>query len=289
MVSHTAFRKEQAFREPIERITEEYFEALEHGHLLLSFDRDGTLVPIADHPTAAVIDPEVSTLLGRISMQPNITIAIVSARGIASLKRDFKSPKIILAGNYGMEIQFANGETLVQPQAEKAVARLKEALQTLMLWAGTIDGAIVEDHGYSLCLHWHAVSVDNRPRVQAGMAQINSLFPDLQIRVLPTSYEILPPFDWNKGMALEQIAARIKDPEIPLYCSFAGDSPADEHGFQWVNSQDGMSIRVGSAGAQTCSRFQLSDTTHTRALLDEFIEKVERAKLKRSSHPKSKI
>jgi trehalose-6-phosphatase len=48
---------------------------------------------------------------------------------------------------------------------------------------------------------------------------------------------------------------------------FIGDSEADEPAFAWVNSKQGVSIKVASAGGSTVSTYQVSDTQDVRRLL----------------------
>jgi len=243
-------------------------DEMRKGNLLLALDRDGTLAAIADRPEEAKVDDEVVQALRQIGMFERISLAFVSARSIAQLQGDFAEVNAIFAGNYGMEIRFRPDETLVQPAASAAIEHLRSARDGLARF--TTDGinAVLEDHGYSLCLHWHTVPKERRQELHEEVAKEKQKFPDLYFKELPTSYEVLPLKDWNKGRALEQIDERLRaDGRDISGFMYVGDSDPDEPAFEWVNRKGGTSVRVGSAGSSTVSKLQLSGTMDVRRVL----------------------
>lgn len=77
---------------------------------LLAFDRDGTLAPLTVDPMASKVPPETVQALDALARMPDVHIAIVSARSIPFLKKDFGNTPLTLAGNYGMEILYAEAK-----------------------------------------------------------------------------------------------------------------------------------------------------------------------------------
>lgn len=245
---------------------------------LIALDRDGTLVPYADRPEEARVTPDLRELIAHLAEQPGFQVAVISARSVAQLAGDFKAKRLILAGNYGVEVQFPDGRLCIQPQALDAVPALKACRDQLFVSIDKNAGAILEDHGYSLCLHWHNVPISRREELHTAVGAIEDRCPHLAFRRLQTSYEVLPDFPWNKGLALAFIdenlrpsAQILKPPEAkPVTESvyfFAGDSHADMPAFRWINEHGGISVRVGRdecLGAQ----FRLNEPADLLRLLD---------------------
>jgi trehalose 6-phosphate phosphatase len=214
-------------------------------------------------------------VLDDLGKLPNLDLAIVSARGLGLLKRDIDDSQIILAGNYGMEICMPDGQTFIAPGAENAVAELKQVLARLAPITHDFPGAILEDHGYSICLHWHAVARDRLARLNELVTQLGSKLVTVLMRRLPTSYEFLPNIYWDKSLALDIIAAKL--PLLgkqPLFI-YIGDSEQDEPAFAWANNRGGFSIRVGAISNQT------NATHHIAQPIDValFLEHLQRERL----------
>ncbi len=225
---------------------------LKASKLLAVFDRDGTLAPITDDPRQAVVPREVRDLLARLAQARGVKAGVLSARSLRRLEGDFGGCNLILAGNYGLEIYIPGHEQFRHPQAERWRPLLVRARDSLAEGLGAQTGAILEDHGFSLCLHWHLTPARMRGVVDGAVGSLARDFPDLRVRCLPTSYEIWPPIDWDKSASLDEIK-KICGLDDWL-CLFAGDSEGDEPAFRWVNAQGGISIRVGEKGdsAATC-------------------------------------
>ena len=244
-------------------------------NLFIGLDRDGTIVPYADRPEDARVDPELSELLDCLSKKKGIKVGIISARSIAQLRGDFDAKKLFLAGNYGMEISSPQGDVFIQPFALDAVPALKEVRDQLAAHIKPETGAILEDHGYSLCLHWHLVPPDRLPRIEETVATLKKAFPGLMFSTLPTSYEVKPLTTWNKGEALNQIFKTYHQMLNDSFALYAGDSSADEPAFAWANARGGISLKVGNGKFDTCSSFQIVDLKMVRMLLGE-ISRLER-------------
>lgn len=77
--------------------------------MALLLDYDGTLSPIASRPELANLPDVNRDLLQTIVSQPNVSIAIISGRGIESAKEKVAFDNFIYAGNHGYEIHFPDG------------------------------------------------------------------------------------------------------------------------------------------------------------------------------------
>ncbi len=251
--------------------------------LLIGLDRDGTVVPYAERPEDAKVDAALYSLLRNLAEQPHTTVCVVSARSLAWLRSDFPDTKVILAGNYGLEIEFPGGERLAHPDAVDLGPELASLRDILAPLISSPYKAILEDHGLSLCLHWHTVPVDQRPYVFDVVERIAEVaqLRHLQCRTMPTSWEFVPKVNWHKGDALQAIDARLgpahtePGPESAAdagrFYIFGGDTSGDEAAFRWVNEREGISIKVGAAD-DTAARFVLSTPFELRAVLEQILE-----------------
>ncbi len=239
--------------------------------LFIAFDRDGTLVPYADRPENALLNADVHESLRALAILPGVIAGIVSARSMALLRGEFDFQRLFLAGNYGLETALPKENPVINDIAKSAGQTLKKARNMLAPLARQEINAIIEDHGYSLCVHWHTVPVESREVLHQHIQQVSKEFPDLLLRAQPTSYEFLPDAKWDKGCALAALDQLVPTDGARAYV-FIGDSPPDEPAFNWVNARGGVTVRVGSGGANTCSKFQVADTTEIAKLVILLVE-----------------
>lgn len=213
---------------------------------LLAFDRDGTLAPLSSRPEEACVSARAKELLSELSRLPDTLVAIVSARACRHLIADFENPRMTYCGNYGLEMVLAGGRELLHPVASRSapsIALLRSRLEELFR---EIPGLLVDDHGLSLCLHYHQVEPSRRQRLGVLLNEFLVDVPGLKLHALPTSYEVLPNTDWDKARAFDLLAQQLQlDPADTSYF-YAGDSDADEPAFRWVNAREGLTIRVGA-------------------------------------------
>ncbi|CAN5633873.1 hypothetical protein BH10CYA1_BH10CYA1_45340 [soil metagenome] len=239
--------------------------------LFIAFDRDGTLVPYADRPENALLNPDVHESLRVLAIMPGVIAGIVSARSMALLRSEFDFQRLFIAGNYGLETALPKEDPAVNALAKSVAQTLKNARNMLAPLARKEINAILEDHGYSLCVHWHTVPVKSREALHQHIQAVSKEFPELLLRAQPTSYEFLPNLEWDKGRALETLDALVPPDGQRAYV-FIGDSPPDEPAFQWVNDHGGVTVRVGSGGLNTCATYHVADPTELAKLIIFLIE-----------------
>jgi trehalose 6-phosphate phosphatase len=242
-----------------------------HNRLFLALDRDGTLVPYAETPEKAVMLEQTREVLISLSKLPNIAVALVSARGNARLKEDIDVQKVILAGNYGMEIRLQNGQEWVAPGALKAVPELRQLQAELVSISKRFQGVILQDEYYSFCLHWHLVPLEQREALHQALEQLKPKLETVYIRDLPTSYEFLPNMPWSKSDALEIIASHLPKLEEDSLCLFIGDSEQDESAFEWANARGGSSVKVGPSNTQTKAQHSLEEPLDATLFLQQLL------------------
>lgn len=259
-----------------EVVSVEHFPALVNVETLLSkvnecpaliaLDRDGTLVPYADRPENALVDDELRAIISDLALIPGTVVAVVSARSLAQLERDFGTLNIILAGNYGLEIRYPGAEPLLHPAAVASRPHIRALIQELAALTGPLMNGILEDHGLSACLHFHEVPIEKLDDLHEFVAKLAGRYSDVKVKRLPTSYDFLPAVSHGKGDALAAIKATLMG-EPKRLSIFCGDSEPDESAFAWVNARDGISVKVGAGRLQSCAGYQLTDVTSMREFL----------------------
>lgn len=236
----------------------------------LILDRDGTLVPYSPTPELAFLPPRTKTVLSDIVDHHQAQVAIVSARNLKSLQAEFDPAKQILAGNYGLEISFPSGQKFVHPAATSAVPLMAALADDLAAIVARYPQLILDNHHYSVCLHYHLLPPHKQSHVAALIDDLRLKYPSLVFHDLPTSYEVVPAIEWHKGRALEQIALQLSLAEQEILFITAGDTEADEPMFEWVNARQGITFNVGERASAALGRFDTSEDLYAflRAMLD---------------------
>ncbi|MBX9689400.1 MAG: trehalose-phosphatase [Candidatus Obscuribacterales bacterium] len=257
----------------MEIITEQIIQAfVEHKRLFLVFDRDGTLVPYTEDPKHAILADSVRKILNKLAAQNNISIGILSARGLKQLRRDFYDGMQILAGNSGLEIQKQKQLTRRHPAAVAARDMLREAKIHLEEEILPSFPSILEDHGLSLCLHWQRTPIAFRPDLFKQLDLIRLKLPGLHFKEMPTSFEIWPAIEWDKACGLKEMLQilNLKAEETALL--YAGDTEADLPALDFVKSKNGITIQIGRTSSD--EHFHLESPQELHELLRKLESKL---------------
>jgi trehalose 6-phosphate phosphatase len=241
------------------------------GVLLLT-DFDGTLTPIAQSPEMARLSDDTRLLLRLLSGCNGVALGIVSGRAMSDLRSRVGIPGIVYAANHGMEIE-GPGVSYVTPLAEEMRSMLRVIHIVLSTALGRVRGALVEDKGLTLSVHYRMVDPERTQEVEdvvnrvvgpvqaAGKARITSG---------KKVHEIRPAVDWNKGKAVKLLMKRYgrggrRSGLLPIYL---GDDTTDEDAFKVLEAHgNGVSVFVGEGSSQSSARYRLSSTVEVGAFL----------------------
>ncbi|MFC2043842.1 trehalose-phosphatase [Chloroflexota bacterium] len=232
------------------------------SHILLLADYDGTLTPIVQRPELANLSKDTRLLLKALSHQQQLTLAIISGRALTDLKHKVRIRDIIYAGNHGLEIE-GPGINFVYPMAKEIIPILDVLHSLLSQSLRAIEGALVENKGLSLSVHYREVTEDKIEEVKnilervAASAQASGT---VRITTGKKMYEIRPTVDWNKGNATELLMQRYGkgDRKSELLSIFLGDDLTDEDAFKVIEDyENGISVAVGNTRQNTIARYFL--------------------------------
>ncbi len=201
-----------------------------HANVLLAFDYDGTLVPIAQTPTAPRMRRTTRELLTRAAaLYPCV---VISGRALDDLSERLDGiPVWFLFGNHGLEPPQPGTSTL--PPVTAWAARLEQELPA-------DPGVLIEDKRYSLTVHYRQAK--DKRRVIEAIDRILAELPDARAIGGTEAVSLLPRNAGNKGIALGQ-ACRWFACDSAIY---VGDDETDEDAFASVYPERLLTIRVGS-------------------------------------------
>jgi trehalose-phosphatase len=216
--------------------------------VFLFLDYDGTLAPIAETPDKAAIPKETRELLKEISGDPRLRLAIISGRSLSDIKRAIGLKNVSYAGNHGLEIESPKlkFKSQVSPRLKEVIRNIYEEL---LLKVSKIKGAILEDKGLTVSLHYRLVADRDMPGLKCIMRKATEPFlarDEIKVSEGKKVFEIKPQVKWTKGNVVLWLLARQQlalgaDKLFPVYI---GDDVTDEDGFRALKNK-GLTIFVG--------------------------------------------
>ena len=213
--------------------------AFASSNVLVAFDYDGTLAPIAPRPDAVKMRLRTRKLLSDVARR--YPAVVISGRSRDDLLRHVKNvPVWHLAGNHGLE---------PWGTANFDKARVRKWVSSLERDLAAHAGVHVEDKIYSLTVHYrHArnrrAAVMRLRHAISRLSGARSIGGRYAISVVPTGAP-------NKGDALER-ARQLLVCDTAIYL---GDDETDEDVFERASHHKLLAIRVGrsrSSRAQYC-------------------------------------
>lgn len=213
----------------------------DHG-LAVFLDVDGTLLDIADTPDAVVVPPGLTRLLADMQAHPVHAFALISGRSLAALDRLFAPHRFPAAGLHGVERRDAAGVIHRLPIQSARLATVRAALLALVR---SHPAFLLEDKCQALALHFRGAP-DLEPLAESAMADaLLHAGPDYHLQRGKAVIEMKPRAG-TKRTAIEAFMG--EEPFRGRVPVFIGDDVTDEDGFAAVNSQGGLSVRVGARG-----------------------------------------
>ncbi|MFU8840708.1 MAG: trehalose-phosphatase [Nitriliruptoraceae bacterium] len=223
---------------------------------LVVLDFDGTLAPIVDHPDLAA--PAAGAVAAVTALTRRTTVAIVSGRPIADVRRRLGDLPVAYAGGHGTELLLADGREapLIDPSGVQGTLGAVEA-ELERLVAGE-PGWLLERKQASLAVHHRLAPEDSverlLPRVEALLEQRRDDAPGFEVLSGKAVAE-LRPSGADKGAALQRIHA--STPALrPL---MIGDDVTDEDAFAAAHELGGQGILVSEEPRATAADRRLAD------------------------------
>ncbi len=234
----------------------------------LFLDVDGCLLDFADAPDAVTVPHSLRHTLSTLARRLHGAVALVSGRSLASIDALFAPLQLPASGLHGVE-QRSSQRNLPAPLPPQALHAIREEAGQIVL---AYPGALVEDKGVALGLHW-------RGAPQAADAL--RAFADVALPRLPgyclqhgDSVVELRPASTDKGSAILSLLDEAPfRGRLPV---FIGDDLTDESGFAVVNARGGLSVLVGRR-EPSAAHYGLADPGAVRRWLAAIADQREEA------------
>jgi trehalose 6-phosphate phosphatase len=245
-------------------------------HILFLSDYDGTLTPIVSRPEDAVLSPEIRDKLDTLAQKPTVSVGIITGRSLSEIKSIVAIEGIYYSGNHGLEIE-GPGLNYISPLAETAGAIMKDLAGVFTKELAGIDGAIIQEKGLSLSVHYRLVKMEEESIVAETFRRVTApLLDEGKIKVFAGKkvWEVKPPIDWHKGKAIEAIAREIKAllKLESLLTIYLGDDVTDEDAFEVLHRPEGWSIFVGGEKPSSTADYYLNSTAEVEDFLARLIK-----------------
>jgi trehalose 6-phosphate phosphatase len=199
--------------------------------LLVASDYDGVLAGLVDVPSEALPEPGVAEVLARLSGAPEVTVALVSGRGLDDLRTTSGlTGPLRWIGSHGAEFDGPlTGELAARRDA------LADRLAALV--AGT-PGARLEVKPAAVAVHVRQVT--DRQAAAALLEDARALVdPSLTLKPGKDVLEVAVT-GADKGSAVRRLAAEIGAVAV-LYL---GDDVTDEDAFRALGADD-VTVKIG--------------------------------------------
>ena len=168
-------------------------------HVLLAFDYDGTLSPIAPTPERARLPASTKRLLVRVAKK--YPMVVISGRALADISERVSEIGVQhIFGNHGLE--WSGGASRPRAQVHRWVEQLTAQLSEQR-------GVVVEDKAHSVSVHYRSAP-DQEQALRAIMPVVRKL-PEVRIICGAAAVNLLPkdgatgcptvpdPRDWDSG------------------------------------------------------------------------------------------
>lgn len=234
----------------------------------LFLDIDGTLVEHCEHPEGVQVPPGLEDILRDLNQRLDGALAFVTGRNLAMVERLFGPLGLAAAGTFGIERML--GEELESGQEE--AERVRHVFADLESLCAHMTGVYFEHKGPVLAIH---------TRANPGALGTVTAICRQALNVLPQGYRLveghagveLLPEGATKSAAIAWFMTRppFRD-RVPV---FLGDDTSDESGFEWINRNRGMSIRIRPEGP-TLARHTLASVSEVHDWLRQLSRAADR-------------
>jgi trehalose 6-phosphate phosphatase len=226
-----------------------------HSSVLIAFDYDGTLSPIAPTPESARLPAATRLLLERVAAE--YPLVVISGRALGDISPRLAGIRLRhVFGNHGLE--WSGGKSRPRAQVHGWTEQLREQL------AGQ-PGIFVEDKTHSLSVHYR-LAPDNQRALQFILPIVRAL-PDVRVICGAAAVNLLPKHGANKGVALR----RALEETGCAKAIYVGDDDTDEDAFGALKPDTLLSIRIGPS-CESRATYHLDSQESIDQLLQALID-----------------
>lgn len=237
--------------------------------LALLFDYDGTLVPIVEHPSLAVLSTETRHRLEQLALTPSIFVGVLSGRAIDDLRDRVGLEGAYYVGTSGLELSFGS-LAIAQPERAHAFSLVAAVVRPIRGAIAGYAGAWLEQKPLGLTVHFRGVAPSRIEALRTDVADAIRPFCDtLRVVDAVMAIEIAPDLGWTKGTALRLILEHVGGTAVlPLY---AGDDANDADALLAAADLGGVAIGIGPR-APSLAPYRLPNACSLGSVLDVLLD-----------------
>ena len=245
--------------------------------LLLLFDIDGTLAPIAPRPQDAAVPEPARAALARLAALPDVRVGLVTGRSADDGARLVDVPGLWVIGNHGVETVDPDGTRHIDPAAVAFAEPLARAADALAPLVAATPGTLLEDKRWSISLHYRLAPAAE-PRLRSAAEHVVGR-EGLRLGEGRAVLEVRIPAEVDKGTAVVSLARRLGAGVPGSAVLFAGDDRTDEDAFRRLGVfSNVVTVRVGAPEVATHARWRVDAPADVHALLQTLLaSRTERA------------
>ncbi|MBU2567140.1 trehalose-phosphatase [Patescibacteria group bacterium] len=244
---------------------DEVRQRLSGKELAVFLDYDGTLTPIVEDHTKALLSGDMRDAVRELGKR--CTVAIVSGRDLEMLQGLVELDSVFYAGSHGFEIAGPDGTRERLEKGTEFLPELDEAEHALQEKLAGIAGHAIERKRFSIAVHYRQVADEDMGELESALDTVLADHPNLQRGHGKKVFELRPGIDWNKGRAVRWLLEKLglnRPDVIPLYI---GDDVTDEDAFRALAGR-GLAIAVRDGGTrQTAADYTVTDTQDVRRVI----------------------
>jgi trehalose 6-phosphate phosphatase len=246
----------------------EHFEAIgrqARGRRLAVFlDYDGTLTPIVQRPELAVLAEAMRRTVSELAA--HCTVAVISGRDLADVRRLVSIDSIYYAGSHGFDIAGPKGRHLEHEQGTEFLPAIERAEEMLRTRLQGILGALVERKKFSVAAHYREVPEEKVAAVEDAVDHVVAAERGLRKSAGKKVFEVQPRIDWNKGKALLWLLGALELDRPDVLPFYIGDDLTDEDAFRALDRR-GIAIVVTDVPRPSAAHYSLRDPDEVREFL----------------------
>ena len=243
-----------------------------HARLAVFLDYDGTLTPIVPRPEDAVLAPAVRATVEQLARV--CTVAIISGRDLADVRRLVGVDGIVYAGSHGFDIAGPDGALAASNERDRYLPLLADAEAQLRRALAAVEGAQIERKKYSIAVHYRNVADADLGAVERVVDAVLAERPTLRDLPGKKVHDLQPRIDWDKGRALLHVLRTLDLDHADVLPIYIGDDITDEDAFAVLRGR-GVGIVVRDEPRPTCATLALEDPDDVHRLLGALLGRLQ--------------
>ncbi len=234
---------------------------------IICLDYDGTLTPIVDDPSQALLSTKMKLLLQQLAEY--WTVVVLTGRALDDIKKLVGLKKLVYAGSHGFNIVGPNESFHEEPEKE-FLPEIDQAEKELETAISNLKRVQLERKRYAIAIHYRRAEDSILPELEKHVDRVVEKFPKLIKTTGKKIFELRPNTDWHKGKALLYLLEKLHIDGSRILPLYIGDDTTDEDAFRAISDR-GIGILVSDDDKETAAHYVVQNTDEVAEFLDGLI------------------